>query len=132
MTTGYVESQISFIKDSSTVKIAAILNGNRYRIRNALVETMYKPLGQGHVLLAGDSAHAFSPAGGQGAHLVSMASVIRVRIEQKLRSNLQKLGMNLGFCDAIALAQAVSTHIKSQENEVLTDYSKLGVRGPST
>ena len=32
--------------------------------------------------------------------------------------------MNLGFCDAIALAQAVSTHIKTQENEVLTNYSR--------
>jgi len=68
-TTEYVESQISLIKDSTAVKIAAVLNGNRYRIRNALVETMYKRLGLGHVLLAGDSAHAFSPAGGQGAHL---------------------------------------------------------------
>ena len=67
--TEYVESQISLIKDSTTVKIAAVFNGNRYRIRNALVETMYKRLGLGHVLLAGDSAHAFSPAGGQGAHL---------------------------------------------------------------
>ena len=67
-TTEYVESHINSIKDSTTVKIAAVINGNKYRIRNALIETMYKPLGQGHVLLAGDSAHAFSPAGGQGAH----------------------------------------------------------------
>jgi len=32
--------------------------------------------------------------------------------------------MNLGFCDAIALSQAVSAHIKSHEDEVLTNYSR--------
>ena len=32
--------------------------------------------------------------------------------------------MNLGFGDAIALAQAVSTHIKTQEDDVLTNYSR--------
>lgn len=73
----YVESRIGLVKDNPTVKIVAVLNGNRYRIRNALVETMYKPLGQGHVLLAGNSAHAFSPAGGQGAHSSSTISSSR-------------------------------------------------------
>jgi 2-polyprenyl-6-methoxyphenol hydroxylase-like FAD-dependent oxidoreductase len=32
--------------------------------------------------------------------------------------------MNLGFGDGIALAHAVSAHIKSQESEVLTTYSR--------
>jgi len=66
----YVESQISLIQDNPAVRIAALLNGSRYRVRNAIAEAMYKPLGQGHVLLAGDSGHAFSPTGGQGAHFI--------------------------------------------------------------
>jgi len=41
-----VESQISLIKDVSIAKIAAVLYRNRYRILNALVERMYKSLGQ--------------------------------------------------------------------------------------
>lgn len=64
----YVESQIGLIQDNPEVKIAALLNGSRYRVRNAIAEAIYKPFGQGHVLLAGDSAHAFSPTGGQGAY----------------------------------------------------------------
>jgi FAD binding domain len=74
-TVEYVESQL--VRDNVPVKIAALLNTSRYRVRNALVETMYKPLGQGHILLAGDSAHSFSPAGAQGIHS-SIAYLIRL------------------------------------------------------
>ena len=41
---------------------------SRYRVREAMASTMYKPFGtHGHVMLVGDAAHVHSPAGGQGA-----------------------------------------------------------------
>ena len=76
----YIESQIGLIQDNPAVRIAALLGGSRYRVRNAIAEAMYKPFGRAHVLLAGDSAHSFSPTGGQGAHS-SIASAFRVRFE---------------------------------------------------
>ncbi|KZV79251.1 FAD/NAD(P)-binding domain-containing protein [Exidia glandulosa HHB12029] len=47
--------------------------------------------GDGWVLLAGDSAHAHSPAGGQG--------------------------MNLGLCDGVLLGKAIATHLNSDPEQ---------------
>lgn len=66
MTLEYVQSQLDRIQDDFRVEIAALLNGNRYHVRCAVSEQLYKPLGSGHVLLVGDAAHVHSPAGGQG------------------------------------------------------------------
>jgi len=50
-------------------KVLEIRESSRYRVREAIASTMYKPFGtHGHVLLVGDAAHVHSPAGGQGAH----------------------------------------------------------------
>lgn len=32
--------------------------------------------------------------------------------------------MNLGFRDALALSEAISAHMKSQDNEILMNYSR--------
>jgi 2-polyprenyl-6-methoxyphenol hydroxylase-like FAD-dependent oxidoreductase len=49
-------------------KVLEVRTSSRYRVREAMASTMYKPLGtRGHVLLIGDAAHVHSPAGGQGA-----------------------------------------------------------------
>lgn len=63
-----------------------VLGGSRYRARSALAEHLALKRGDGGwVLLAGDSAHAHSPAGGQG--------------------------MNLGLCDGVLLGKAIATHL---------------------
>ncbi|EJD41335.1 FAD/NAD(P)-binding domain-containing protein [Auricularia subglabra TFB-10046 SS5] len=62
-----------------------VLGGSRYRARSALAEHLALRRGDGWVLLAGDSAHAHSPAGGQG--------------------------MNLGLCDGVLLGKAIATHL---------------------
>lgn len=66
MTVEFIQSQLDRVRDDFRVEITAFLNGNRYRVRYAVAEQLYKPLGLGHVLLAGDAAHVHSPAGGQG------------------------------------------------------------------
>ena len=66
MTLEYVQSQLDRIQDEFRVEITALLNGNRYRVRCAVAEQLYKPLGSGHVLLVGDAAHVHSPTGAQG------------------------------------------------------------------
>lgn len=66
MTLEYVQSQLDQIQDEFRVEITALLNGNRYRVRCAVAEQLYKPLGSGHVLLVGDAAHVHSPTGAQG------------------------------------------------------------------
>ena len=49
-------------------KVLEVRTASRYRVREAIASTMYKPFGTcGHVLLIGDAAHVHSPAGGQGA-----------------------------------------------------------------
>jgi len=97
MTIEFLQSQLDKVQDEFRVEIAALLNGNRYRLRCAVAEQLYRLMGSGHVLLAGDAAHVHTPVGGQG--------------------------LNLGMCDAIALARAISVHIKSQDNQILLDYS---------
>ena len=48
-------------------KVAEIRVASRYRVREAMASTAYKPFGNGgHILLVGDAAHVHSPAGGQG------------------------------------------------------------------
>lgn len=66
MTIEFVQSELDRVRDHFHVKIAAVLSGNRYGVRHAVAEGFYRPLGSGHVLLAGDAAHVHSPAGGQG------------------------------------------------------------------
>jgi len=49
-------------------KVLEVRESSRYRVREAMASTMYKPFGtRGHVLLVGDAAHVHSPVGGQGA-----------------------------------------------------------------
>lgn len=48
------------------IRIKSAEHASRYRLREAVASTIYKPLGGGHVLLIGDAAHVHSPAGGQG------------------------------------------------------------------
>lgn len=67
MTLEYVQSQVDRVRDDFRVEIAVLLDGNRYRVRCAVAEQLYKPLGSGHVLLVGDAAHVHSPAGAQGS-----------------------------------------------------------------
>jgi len=52
-----------------TVRIAEVLTSSRYRVRSGLASQFYKRIGNGWVLLAGDSAHIHSPMGGQGMNL---------------------------------------------------------------
>ena len=47
-------------------KVAEVRAASRYRAREAMAGTAYKPFGAGYILLAGDAAHVHSPAGGQG------------------------------------------------------------------
>jgi 2-polyprenyl-6-methoxyphenol hydroxylase-like FAD-dependent oxidoreductase len=66
------------------VTISSIVASSKYRIRSAVASTYFHKVGDGNILLAGDAAHVHSPAGGQG--------------------------MNLGICDAIAVAHAIHSH----------------------
>jgi 2-polyprenyl-6-methoxyphenol hydroxylase-like FAD-dependent oxidoreductase len=76
--------------------ISQVIASSRYRVRSAIADTYYRSMGSGHILLAGDAAHAHSPVGGQG--------------------------MNLGICDAVAAAHAISAHVKATKfNENLND-----------
>ncbi|KAJ3908756.1 hypothetical protein F5879DRAFT_1044580 [Lentinula edodes] len=68
-----------------------------YRVRSAVAETFFKSVGNGKVLLVGDSAHVHSPSGGQG--------------------------MNLGICDAVALGRAIAQHNESGDDAIFIDYS---------
>jgi len=97
MTVEFIQSELDRKLGDFRVEITAFLNGTRYSVRCAVAEQLYKALGSGHVLLVGDAAHVHGPAGAQG--------------------------LNLGMCDAMALAKAISAHIKSQDNQTLLDHS---------
>lgn len=49
------------------LELIEVLSASRYRVRLAVADTLYTRLGEGHILLAGDSCHVHSPAGGQGS-----------------------------------------------------------------
>ena len=117
MTIEFVQSQLDRVQDDLRVEIAAVFNGNRYRVIHAVAEEFHRPLGSGHVLLAGDAAHVHSPAGGQGPCLSSDVD------HGSTGLITYSLGLNLGICDAVALAEAVSTHITSQNDQPLLNYS---------
>jgi 2-polyprenyl-6-methoxyphenol hydroxylase-like FAD-dependent oxidoreductase len=72
------------------MEISQLIASSRYRVRSAIADTYYRSMGSGHILLAGDAAHAHSPVGGQG--------------------------MNLGICDAVAAAHAISAHVKATKS----------------
>jgi len=58
-------------------KIAEVSAASRYRVREAMASTAYKPFGNGgHILLVGDAAHVHNPTGGQGTSKYGLASAI--------------------------------------------------------
>ena len=82
------------------VTISSLAHVSRYRVRAAVASTYFTKLGDGNILLAGDAAHVHSPAGGQG--------------------------MNLGICDAIAVAHAIHSHSSTDvegRDSVLQHYA---------
>jgi 2-polyprenyl-6-methoxyphenol hydroxylase-like FAD-dependent oxidoreductase len=66
------------------ITILSVVSSSSYRVRAAVASTYFRKVGAGNILLAGDAAHVVSPVGGQG--------------------------MNLGICDAVAVAHAVRGH----------------------
>lgn len=72
-----------------------VLWGSRFRVHHRVVDT-YRA---GRVLLAGDAAHVHSPAGGQG--------------------------MNTGIQDAIVLADALASALRSGNEESLNAYGEI-------
>lgn len=95
---------------NTRITISSVITASTYRVRSAVAGTYFKKLGDGNILLAGDAAHVHSPAGGQG--------------------------MNLGICDAVAVAHAIHSDIESRDSEqgnhALQEYAetrrKIGVR----
>ncbi|KAF8464516.1 hypothetical protein JB92DRAFT_2823903 [Gautieria morchelliformis] len=92
------------------ITISSVASASSYRVRAAVASTYFQKVGNGSILLAGDAAHVHSPIGGQG--------------------------MNLGICDAVAVAHAIRSHMKSsdpkQRDNELEHYAnsrrKIGVR----
>ncbi|TDO54927.1 2-polyprenyl-6-methoxyphenol hydroxylase-like FAD-dependent oxidoreductase [Kribbella sp. VKM Ac-2527] len=77
----------------TTVRVTEVIWGSRFRIHERVADR-YR---NGRVLLAGDSAHTHSPAGGQG--------------------------MNLGLRDAVTLGAALSTALKEGREDQLDEYA---------
>ena len=92
------------------ITISSVASSSSYRIRLAVASTYFQKVGSGNILLAGDAAHVHSPLGGQG--------------------------MNLGICDAVAVAHAVRLHVDAKDTEqrdnILRDYAdsrrKIGIK----
>lgn len=64
----YFDKRRSIWEEKDWPKVLEVRESSRYRVREAMASTMYKPFGtHGHVLLVGDAAHVHSPAGGLGA-----------------------------------------------------------------
>ncbi|GAA0574688.1 FAD-dependent monooxygenase [Kribbella sandramycini] len=80
----------------SKATVTEVVWGSRFRIHERVADS-YRA---GRVLLAGDSAHTHSPAGGQG--------------------------MNLGLRDAISLAGALSTALATGDERELDEYAVRG------
>ncbi|WP_200208229.1 FAD-dependent monooxygenase [Micromonospora coerulea] len=74
-------------------RVTELLWGSRFRIHHRVAETFRA----GPVLLAGDSAHVHSPAGGQG--------------------------MNLGICDAVALGDTLAEVLAGRPDTLLDGYA---------
>ena len=67
---GHFDKRRGMWEEKDWPKVLEVRESSRYRVREAMASTMYKPVGaRGHVLLVGDAAHVHSPAGGQGAPL---------------------------------------------------------------
>lgn len=64
----YIQESFNKRRDIWEVpKVVEVRAASRYRLREAMASTAYKPFGNGgHILLVGDAAHVHSPAGGQG------------------------------------------------------------------
>ncbi|MEH0845101.1 FAD-dependent oxidoreductase [Micromonospora sp. CPCC 205711] len=75
-------------------RVTEVCWGSRFRIHHRIADTFRA----GPVLLAGDSAHVHSPAGGQG--------------------------MNLGICDAVALGDALAQVLAGAPDTVLDRYAE--------
>jgi 2-polyprenyl-6-methoxyphenol hydroxylase-like FAD-dependent oxidoreductase len=75
------------------VRVAEVVWGSRFRIHERVAD-QYRA---GRVLLAGDSAHTHSPAGGQG--------------------------MNLGLRDAVTLGDALSVALREGREDKLDEYA---------
>ncbi|MEH1026160.1 FAD-dependent oxidoreductase [Micromonospora profundi] len=74
-------------------RVTDVLWGSRFRVHHRIADTFRS----GPVLLAGDSGHVHSPAGGQG--------------------------MNLGICDAVAAGTALADVLAGGPETLLDDYS---------
>jgi 2-polyprenyl-6-methoxyphenol hydroxylase-like FAD-dependent oxidoreductase len=77
----------------ATVRVTEVIWGSRFRIHERVADR-YRA---GRVLLAGDSAHTHSPAGGQG--------------------------MNLGLRDAVTLGDALSVALREGREDKLDEYA---------
>jgi len=75
--------------------VKEVVWGSRFRVHHRLADA-YR---SGRILLAGDAAHAHSPAGGQG--------------------------MNTGMQDAIALAETLATALNGGNEELLNSYGAI-------
>ena len=94
------EPSASFVQEILDTRVGSgrfvvtdVIWGSRFRIHHRVADT-YRA---GRLLLAGDSAHVHSPAGGQG--------------------------MNLGIQDAVALADALAAVLAGEPDSLLDDYS---------
>jgi 2-polyprenyl-6-methoxyphenol hydroxylase-like FAD-dependent oxidoreductase len=76
----------------SRIQVREVVGGSRFRVHHRLASS-YR---QGRILLAGDAAHVHSPAGGQG--------------------------MNTGIQDGIALAGAIESALKRNDESALQAY----------
>jgi 2-polyprenyl-6-methoxyphenol hydroxylase-like FAD-dependent oxidoreductase len=79
--------------------VSQVVTGSRYTVRCAVTDKLFHPVGsKGKIILAGDAAHVHSPAGAQG--------------------------LNLGICDAVALARAITAHSKSNgDDSILSSFA---------
>ncbi|KAJ3892145.1 FAD/NAD(P)-binding domain-containing protein [Lentinula edodes] len=94
----YLQNEIDIRKPwKESIRLYHLHTAATYRVRSAVAETFFKSVGNGKVLLVGDSAHVHSPSGGQG--------------------------MNLGICDAVALGRAIAQHIEGGDDAIFVDYS---------
>ncbi|KAJ3822612.1 hypothetical protein F5878DRAFT_138752 [Lentinula raphanica] len=94
----YLQNEIDVRKPwREPIHLEFLYTAATYRVRSAVAETFFKTVGNGKVLLVGDSAHVHSPSGGQG--------------------------MNLGICDAVALGRAILEHIEGGNDAVLSNYA---------